>query len=391
MLKKILPIQNLRFARESHAVLVADRRTGCIQSGNTTTCQLLKCSNSQLILKNIDDFIQNSVLKKIRELSGQNGNPEYEGAVFDAEVSCYDGSTLVVEMSLCRLNINGEEFVMILFRENSAENQFIKQSQSIDVNPKDRRLEDKRLKELSLYSNGIVHDLNNIFTAMHGYTYMALDRLHKNSRSHNYLEKIDKSVKMAINLTHKIYDYINNKKIDLKPIKIKPVVEEIVHFLEISIRPGIRILRRIDDNLPLLKTDAVLFKQVLMNLILNAADALDKPKGVIEISLSQKQCSNNYLQNTILNYTSKGGEYMVLQVIDNGCGISLQQVKDIFTPFITTKANGRGLGLSSVSQILKEHGGAIDVKSTIGTGTHFTLLFPLNVNKKLQVTYEATA
>jgi signal transduction histidine kinase len=396
MLEKMFPNENLRNTRESHAVLVADSRTGCIQSGNSKTCQLLKCSNSQLIQKEIDDFIHHSVLKKIRELSGQNGNPEYESEAFYAEVSCYDGSTLAVEMSLCRLNINREEFVMILFRENAAEDFLKAQTKSINVHSKDRRLEDrrledKRLEELCLYSNGIVHDLNNIFTAMHGYTYMVLDRLNKNSRSHDYLEKIDKSVKMAINLTQKIYDYINNKKIDLKPLKIKPVVEEIVHFLEISIRPGIRILRRIDDDLPILKTDAVLFKQVLMNLILNAADAIDKPKGVIEIKLSQKQCSNNCLQNTTLNYTSKGGEYMVLQVIDSGCGISPEKVKDIFTPFITTKSNGRGLGLASVSRVIKEHGGAIDVKSTIGKGTQFTLLFPLNINKKMQVTYEACA
>ncbi len=211
----------------------------------------------------------------------------------------------------------------------------------------------------------------------------------KNLPGHNYLEKIDKSVDLAMNLTHKNHDNLNNNKINFKPVKIKPVVEEVIHFLENSIHPGIRILRRIDDDLPLLKTDAVLFKQVLMNLILNAAEAIDKSDGVIKIILSQNRCSTTYLQNTILNYTSKGGKYMVLQVIDNGCGISPEQLTNIFTPFITTKANGRGLGLASVSQIFKAHGGAIDMKSAVGSWTHFILLFPLTVNKRVDVAYEA--
>jgi nitrogen-specific signal transduction histidine kinase len=195
---------------------------------------------------------------------------------------------------------------------------------------------------------------------------------------------------MAVNLTHNIHDFLNNKKIDLKPLNLKPVVEEIVHFLEIGKRSGSRILLHIDDDLPLLTTNAVLFKQVLMNLILNAKESIANTDGAIEIILSQKQCSTTYLENTTLNYKSKEGKYMALEVIDNGCGISAEQIKNIFTAFITTKKNGRGLGLASVSKILKDHAGAIDVKSTIGSGTHFTLLFPLSKNKKVQAAYEAT-
>jgi len=153
-------------------------------------------------------------------------------------------------------------------------------------------------------------------------------------------------------------------------------VQEMAHLLEVSISKKIAIDYRLSPGLPAIEGDATQIRQIVMNLITNAADSIGDEAGVVTIATGLVHCDHNYLQDAFHAENLPTGNYIYLDVKDTGCGMQEAELGKIFDPFYTTKFAGRGLGLAAVLGIVRGHKGAIRINSRVGNGTTFRILLP---------------
>jgi CheY-like chemotaxis protein len=151
---------------------------------------------------------------------------------------------------------------------------------------------------------------------------------------------------------------------------------EMSSMLAVSISKKAVVSCRLYENLPMILADAVQMRQVLMNLIMNASEAVGETGGSISISTGIRECSREYLSRIRPATPLKEGVYVFLEVADTGCGMARETVERMFDPFYSTKSPGRGLGLSAVMGIIRAQAGGLCVETAPGKGTTFTLLFP---------------
>lgn len=170
--------------------------------------------------------------------------------------------------------------------------------------------------------------------------------------------------------------YSGKGKFVVEPLDLGRVVEEMLHMLEISISKQAVLRLNLAENLPSVEADATQLRQVILNLVLNASEAIGKRSGVISITTGAMQCDGDYLKDLWLDEGIGEGLYVFCEVADTGCGIARDQIARIFDPFYTTKFTGRGLGMAAVLGIVRGHRGAIKVYSELGRGTTFKILLP---------------
>ena len=160
------------------------------------------------------------------------------------------------------------------------------------------------------------------------------------------------------------------------PLDINEVVEEMAHLLEVSISKKAVLHYNLAKSVPLISADPTQIHQIVMNLITNASEAIGERSGVITISTGAMYCSDEYLKTTYADEALTEGNYVSIEVSDNGCGMDEETRQRIFDPFFTTKFTGRGLGLAAALGIVRSHNGAMKVYSEPGQGTSFKLLLP---------------
>ena len=168
----------------------------------------------------------------------------------------------------------------------------------------------------------------------------------------------------------------NKGRFVVEPIDLSEVVREMGHMLEVSVSKKAVLKYNVAANLPAIRADATQIRQVVMNLITNASEAIGDRSGIISISTGAMDCDRQYLDETYLADDLVEGCYVSLEVADTGCGMDGETLARIFDPFFTTKFTGRGLGLAAVLGIVRGHGGALKVYSEPGKGTTFKILLP---------------
>jgi len=156
------------------------------------------------------------------------------------------------------------------------------------------------------------------------------------------------------------------------------LVEETLHMLKTSISKKAILNLNLEKSFPSMFGDPAQIRQILMNLVINASDAIGERSGVITISTGAVDCSEQYLAGSYIVPPGKPATYVYIEVSDTGCGMDKATLSRIFEPFFTTKFTGRGLGMSAVMGIVKAHQGALRVYSELGKGTTFKVMFPAN-------------
>ncbi|MCK5117095.1 MAG: PAS domain S-box protein [Candidatus Aegiribacteria sp.] len=234
----------------------------------------------------------------------------------------------------------------------------------------------QKLESLGVLAGGIAHDFNNILMAILGNADLALMAIPETSSARGSLNNIVNAATTAADLTRQMLAYSGKSDFEILPLDLNKVVVELTHLLEVSISKKAILKFRLADKLPLIMADAAQIRQILMNLITNASEAIASASGVISITTGALYCDSAYLHTTEL--TSEIGEdmYVYVEVSDTGSGMGRSVKEQLFEPFFTTKQAGRGLGLSSVLGIIRSHKGAIKVYSELGEGTSVKILFP---------------
>ncbi len=241
----------------------------------------------------------------------------------------------------------------------------------------------QKLESLGLLAGGIAHDFNNILMAILGSADLALDELSPMSPARGNLQTIVKASKRAAELAKQMLAYSGKGRFVVEPIDAGGLIEEISHLLEVSISKKSVLKHNLAQNLPTFDGDVTQIRQVIMNLITNASEAIGDKSGVIALSTGAMDCDRAYLDD--INEVVRAGldppsegVYTYIEVADTGCGMDTETIEKVFDPFFTTKFTGRGLGMSAVLGIVRGHKGVLKITSEVGKGTTFKVLFPAN-------------
>jgi len=234
----------------------------------------------------------------------------------------------------------------------------------------------QKLESLGVLAGGIAHDFNNLLTGMLGSASLALMDMAPESPAFASVEQIETSAQRAAELVNQMLAYSGKGKFVVGPLDLSKLVEEMAHLLETVVAKGVVLKCNLAGNLPPIQGDAVQIRQVVMNLITNASDAIGDKSGVVSLTTGVMQMDRDYLAGTYVHDELPDGYYDYVAVSDTGIGMDEETQAKIFDPFFTTKFTGRGLGLAAALGIVRGHKGALRLYSEPGRGTTFKVLFP---------------
>jgi PAS domain S-box-containing protein len=231
-------------------------------------------------------------------------------------------------------------------------------------------LQAQKMESLGLLTSHIVHDFNNLLSGIMGYASLLEKKIGDDPKIKKYVSTIIQSSERASTLISQLLNFSRKKLEEKEVINVNDLIKESLEFLSMSLKT-IRFDVQLHPGPILLQADKTKISQTLINLLINAKDAVESaPRPVISVRTSLTSVSNH--PNLI------DGRYALIQVTDNGSGISKENLSRIFEPFFTTKGQGRGTGqgLAIVQEIVKDYNGRIDVRSELGRGSSFTILLP---------------
>lgn len=244
-----------------------------------------------------------------------------------------------------------------------------------------RRIEEKmrqaqKLESLGILAGGIAHDFNNLLMGVLGNANLAHLEASEDSSVKKRLGEIETAARRAAELCGQMLAYSGKGAFMLEPIDVRQLIEEMGHLLEASISKKAELVLDLEAGLPLFKGDRSQIRQVILNLLTNASEALGDTGGRVTIRTGRAEYDDKALRRTFLGDERREGSYVYLEIVDDGCGMDRETRERMFDPFFSTKFTGRGLGLAATLGIVRGHGGTVEVDSELGEGTRFRILFP---------------
>lgn len=234
----------------------------------------------------------------------------------------------------------------------------------------------QKLESIGVLAGGIAHDFNNLLCAILGNIELASMHLPGDSAPASFLGKAVQSVKRSADLCRQLLAYSGRGKFVVQPLDMNEIVKEMGALLEISVTKKARLRMNLGQGLPAIEGDGTQVRQVVMNLLINASEALDDRAGLITLTTGTQDCQPADLQQCFITDGVTPGRFTFVEVQDTGIGMDEDTLRRIFDPFFTTKFTGRGLGLSAVLGIVRGHHGTLRITSTVGVGTAIRILFP---------------
>ena len=240
----------------------------------------------------------------------------------------------------------------------------------------------QKLESLGVLAGGIAHDFNNLLMTILGNADLAMYELSPSSPARECIEEIEKASKRAAELAKQMLAYSGKGQFVIESIDLRKLIEEMAQLIKVSTSKKAELKFHFADDMPLFDGDATQIRQIIMNLITNASEAIGDNVGVISLSTGSMECDRAYLDAGYeillagLDEALPEGLYVYLEVADTGCGMDNEAIEKVFDPFFTTKFAGRGLGLAAVLGIVRGHHGTINIYSEPDKGTTFKILFP---------------
>ena len=243
-----------------------------------------------------------------------------------------------------------------------------------------RQLEERyqqaqKVQAIGQLAGGIAHDFNNMLTVISGFADLALSKPHLPQDIHRYVTEIRKASEQAGSLTQQMLAFSRKQTLRLRVMTLNPLVAELERMLRRLVGEHIRIETRLAPGLSPVKVDPGQLQQVILNLVVNARDAMPEG-GCVRLETANTRLDETYAQ---MNPGVKPGDYVLLSVSDTGCGMTPEVRAHLFEPFFTTKAPGAGtgLGLATSHGIVTQCGGHISVYSEVGIGSTFKVFLPV--------------
>ena len=232
------------------------------------------------------------------------------------------------------------------------------------------------LESLGYLAGTVAHDFNDLLVGIMGNAALARDEAEPNSMIRRLADYILLAAENAADLTQQLQAYSGQRLTTMHPISLVPLLSESVDFLRWTLKRNIKLDLDCEGGLPWIQGDSGQLTQMLTHLVTNASDAIGSREGRITIKARQVNLAKNDVRQLIYSGEMDFGNYIILEIQDNGCGMSTETLARIFEPFFSTKNDGRGLGLAAVLGVMRAHKGGINVESSPGAGTTFRLYLP---------------
>ncbi|MEI6702128.1 MAG: response regulator, partial [Deltaproteobacteria bacterium] len=283
-----------------------------------------------------------------------------------------DGTPVPTDVTVSKITWGGQPAIMSICRDITGRKQAEEERRSMEL----QLQQAQKLESLGVLAGGIAHDFNNILMAIMGNADLALMRINKESPAVDNLKRIEQSAARAADLAKQMLAYSGKGKFVVEHIDMSRLVEEMINMVEVSISKKAVLRLNLTSLIPSVEADATQLRQIIMNLVINASEAIGEKSGVIAINTGCMECDKNYLTSVWLDENLGTGLYVYLEVSDTGCGMDKDTLAKLFDPFFTTKFTGRGLGMAAVLGIVRGHKGAIRVYSEPDKGSSFKILLP---------------
>ncbi|MDP9263771.1 MAG: ATP-binding protein [Acidobacteriota bacterium] len=340
------------------AVLVAEEGGGLIYA-NRVAVRLLGYSWAELEGKPLGEIAADLEGKRWTELWKLWKRPEPH--VLETFCRRKDGSGVLAEATCAHLVVGGHSYHSVFLREAGRRPHLEEQLR-----------QSQKMEAVGRLAAGVAHDFNNLLTAVMLYSGLLLNQLSPNSRLRQHADEIRMASERAAALVGQLLMFSRQAATEPRPVNLNEGISGILELLRQMLGENVELVTQLEPGLAAVKADAMQMEQVLLNLALNARDAMGG-KGRLVISTG-----NLHREAEAVPESLPAGDYVSLAVTDTGCGMDGETRSRIFEPFFTTKppGEGTGLGLWTVYTIVRQAGGGIEVTSEPGQGTSIRLLLP---------------
>ncbi len=234
-----------------------------------------------------------------------------------------------------------------------------------------------KMEALGVLAGGIAHDFNNLLTTIRGNAEIAEYSVPLAGEAHHMIQNINSACERAGELCSQLLAYAGRKAISKEAVDLNVAIRELGELLKVTMSKKATLEFQLHEEPTFVEADKAQLNQVILNLISNAAEALEDKAGRITAATGVRDFETEELASFVAATADGRGTYAWLSVSDTGCGLDPETQAKIFDPFFTTKSSGRGLGLAAVSGIILKHRGAVRIESEPGEGTTFTVLLPV--------------
>lgn len=359
---------------------------GLVDEVNETFCRMVGRERSQLINNPFSECMEGDdrgvFLARYRAFFSNPAGKSLEALILRAQGPAFyahmEGNLITTSLSRQSANVMPLLFLSVtdITERKWAEEKRLQLERQMQ--------QTQKLESLGVLAGGIAHDFNNLLTVILGNASLALDELPPLTPARDSILSIEETSLRASELCRQMLAYSGKGQCVIENIRLRDLIGEMVSLLKASISKKAIFNLNLKESLPPLRGDPSQVRQVVMNLVINASEALGEGTGAITLSTGMMDCTDDYLSEAFLDESLTEGAYVWLEVSDTGCGMDKEIQRRIFEPFFTTKFTGRGLGLSAVLGIVRGHKGTLKVYSEPGRGTTFKVLFPAVLDEKSQ-------
>jgi two-component system cell cycle sensor histidine kinase/response regulator CckA len=359
------------FENSPEGILVAEAKNKQFLYANSAICRMLGHSKEELKHMSIYDIHPEDAL--------ENVIPNFEAQergekILAPLIPCVrkDGTIIYADIVTTMMDMQGRECNVGFFTDKTDYKKAEEEKERINL----QLLQAQKMESVGRLAGTIAHDFNNLLTAIIGYGSLLRDEISPNDSKREMVEEILYAANQAARLTGQLLTFSRKSPTKLEVIDLNSIITEIKDMIDRLIGEDIIFLSDTAEGSVNIKGDVTQIKQVILNLIVNARDAM--PRGGKLYIRTEKVI----IEDKEIMPNSYPGEFVCLTVSDTGIGMSEEKRSEIFDPFYTTKENGTGLGLSVVHGIIKKHKGWINVESEPAKGSTFKLYLPLCYEKE---------
>jgi two-component system, cell cycle sensor histidine kinase and response regulator CckA len=316
-----------------------------------------------LIGKNISNTISPHDKERMLEFGRKRLRGEQIPSLYEFRAEGRDGTPIDLEASVSTSTIAGRNYIITVARDITERKRLEEQFR-----------QSQKMEAVGMLAGGVAHDFNNLLTVIIGLSDILLRKLEYSPKLHHHAHEIRKAGERAASLTHQLLAFSRRQILQPQVLNINTVVSEMNSMLRRLISEDIELITLLEPNLWCVKADRNQVEQVILNLVINARDAMPTG-GRLWIETANFSIKTSMARQ---NFIIEPGKYVLLKVSDNGCGMDTETLNRIFEPFFTTKEQGKGtgLGLSTVYGIVKQSGGYIEAGSALHYGTTFEVYLP---------------
>ncbi len=342
---------------------------------NSAAERILQIGRGELIGKSIVTILATQNIESVmRQFSALNeGKVQFQK--MELGIQRFRDQNLYLDVSASLVSWEEIAHVVVIFRDITHRRKAEDENKKMELQVQQAQ----KLESLGVLAGGIAHDFNNLLMTMLGNASLALLELPNESPARQSIEQIETAAIRAANLTNQLLTYSGKNRFVMQPTQLSKLVEEMVQLLQVSISKKVSLQYKLEKDLPMVEVEPTQIRQVIMNLITNASEAIGDKEGVITLGTGVLDAERDYLDTCYLAESLSPGRFVFIEVTDTGCGMDTATLAKIFDPFFTTKFTGRGLGLAAVLGIIRAHRGAIHVESLPGHHTCFRMLLPYSV------------